>query len=135
MFEDLNKKVCFKQEGVMYKVRLINDLDTLAAVKGTGRDGKPFAYLPLVFRNEEKGLEFKYNQFDSYYEGDTKNIFRQLGMDENSELAPMEVMKLMQDNDIELMKYKGKIYFYDRVKYLEEHPEQSEQVTAEDFAD
>jgi hypothetical protein len=56
-------------------------------------------------------------------------------MDENSELAPMEVMKLMQDNDIELMKYKGKIYFYDRVKYLEEHPEQSEQVTAEDFAD
>ena len=134
MFEDLNKKQSLVKEGVMYKVKLANDLSTLKVERGES-NGKAYAYLPLVFKNEEKGLEFRYNQFDSYYNSDKRNILNQLGVAEDTPLSVIDVLKLMQDNDIEIMQHKGKVYFYDRVKYLEENSEASNKITAEDFAD
>lgn len=130
MFEDLNKKVSLIKEGVMYKVKLVSDLNTLTAVKGEN-DGKAYSYLPLELQGTEKDVTIKFNLFDSYWTSTKRNILQQLGVEEDTPLSVMDVLKMIQENPIEVMQVKGNVYFYDRIKQQEE----SNKVTAEDFAD
>ncbi len=131
MFEDLNKKQSLVKEGVMYKVKLVNDLENITSVKGENADGKSYSYLPLELKGTEKDITIKFNLFDSYWNSTKRNILQQLNVEEDTPLSVMDVLKLIKENPIEVMQVKGNVYFYDRI----EQQSKLNQVTAEDFAD
>lgn len=131
MFEDLNKKVSLVKEGVMYKVKLASNLDSLTPVNGEAKDGSKYSYLPLELKGTEKDVTIKFNLFDSYWTSTKRNILQQLNVEEDTPLSVMDVLKMIQENSVEVMQVKGNIYFYDRIKQQEE----SNKVTVEDYAE